>query len=379
MKKIITILCVLLCFSCNSDEGEISTLTSIAISSSNGNRLDINGVTALSVSGLDQSNQDFTITTAIQWASNNGNASVDQNGNVTAISVGESTITASTESLQSTFDVTIWDSSAPRTEIYVSDVGPQRGPPFQILKYDENGENPEIFTKENLNKPQHILFLEDQEVALISNFGSNTIGRYNANTGAYIDAFSTSISGPTRIKIGPDDLIYALQWTGNGLVKRYQQDGTFVDDFTSVAVSQSIGLDWDKDGNLYVASFNNGASGFVRKFDSDGNDQGLFARTNLAGPTDIWFDNFGNLLVNDWSAGVIARFGANGSFIGNIISGLFNPEGIDYLPSGNMLIGNGGTSSIKMYTSSGVFIKDLVPSKSGKLETPNGVTVRQVN
>ena len=36
---------------------------------------------------------------------------------------------------------------------------------------------------------------------------------------------------------------------GNGKVKRYELDGTFVDDFTSVGVSQSIGIDWDSNGN----------------------------------------------------------------------------------------------------------------------------------
>lgn len=379
MKKIIPLLCLLLVFSCKTDDVEVSALSIIQISSSNGNRLDLNEATTLMVDGFDQANQEITITTPIQWSSNNAHASVDQSGNVTAISVGESTITATTKDLQATYEVQIWDSSAPRTEIYVSDVGPQRNQPYQILRYDENGENPEVFTKENLSRPQDILFLEEQEVVLISNLGSNTIGRYNANTGEYIDAFATGISGPTRIKMGPDGFIYALQWTGNGKVKRYQQNGTYIDDFTSLAVSQSIGLDWDSAGNLYVASFNNGTGGFVRKFDQEGEDQGLFARTNLAGPTDIWFDNSGNLLVNDWSAGVVAKFGANGVFINNIITSLFNPEGVDHMPNGNMLIGNGGTSSIKMYTSSGAFIKDLVESNSGKLETPNGITVRQVN
>ena len=129
------------------------------------------------------------------------------------------------------------------------------------------------------------------QVVLISNLSSGNINRHNINSGQFIDSFATNIGGPTRIKIGPDGLLYVLQWTGDGLVQRYQLDGTFVDNFTSVGVFQSIGLDWDNEGNLYVSSYNNGANGSVRKFDPEGNDLGLLIDTGLQGPTDIWFDN----------------------------------------------------------------------------------------
>ncbi len=70
------------------------------------------------------------------------------------------------------------------------------------------------------------------------------------------------------MKIGADSLLYVLQWSGNGKVRRYELDGTFVDDFTSVGVTQSIGIDWDNDGNLYVSSY---GGDNVRKFDTNGN------------------------------------------------------------------------------------------------------------
>lgn len=79
------------------------------------------------------------------------------------------------------------------------------------------------------------------------------------------------------MKIGPDNLLYVLQWNGNGRVKRYQLDGTSMGDFTNASVNQSIGLDWDSSGNLYVSSYNGDS---VRKFDSNGNDAGLFINTS---------------------------------------------------------------------------------------------------
>ena len=261
-------------------------------------------------------------------------------------------------------------------EIYVSDAGNFNNPPWQILKFDQNGQNPSVFIDNNLNWPQDILFLEDQNIVLISNLGSGRITRHNASTGTFISDFATGIAGPTRIKIGPDSLLYVLQWNGAGIVKRYELDGTFVSDFTTVGVPQSIGLDWDSDKNLYVSSYN---GDLVRKFDSTGADQGVFINTNLVGPTNIWFANNGDLLVSDYDGGSIKRFGSTGNFKGVFISGLRNSEGIAYMPSGNILIGNGGTSSVKMFDANGTFIKDLVPPGTASLKNPNAVVIRSTS
>ena len=196
------------------------------------------------------------------------------------------------------------------TEIYVSDAAGFQNPPWKILKYDENGENPETFINTNLAWPQDIVFLEDQHVVLISNFTSGRITKYNSSTGDYIGNFATGIGGPTRMKIGTDSLLYVLQWTGNGTVRRYELDGTFVDEFTSVSVSQSIGIDWDSSGNMYVSSYN---GKYVRKFDQNGNDLGLFATTNLSGPTNIWIDDNDELLVIDYLGAAVKRFDVNGT------------------------------------------------------------------
>ena len=131
------------------------------------------------------------------------------------------------------------------------------------------------------------------------------------------------------MKIGPDDLLYVLQWQGNGRVRRYQLDGTYMGEFTSVGVNESIGLDWDAAGNLYVSSFNGGTNGYVRKFDTSGDDLGKFIETGLQGPTNIWFDNTGNLFVNDWQGGAVRKFGSDGTFISNFASGLSQVEGVD--------------------------------------------------
>jgi hypothetical protein len=258
-------------------------------------------------------------------------------------------------------------------EVYVSDAGNFSTPPWKIMKFDENGENQQIFITENLGWPQDIVFLDDDNTVLVSNLSSVNITRYNATTGAYINDFASVPGGPTRMKIGKDGLLYVLQWSGNGRVLRYQLNGSFVDEFTNVGVSQSIGLDWDAAGNLYVSSFD-GAQ--VRKFDANGNDMGLFISSDLSGPTNITFDSDGDLMVSDYNAGRVKRFDSNGNFVSNFITGVGKVEGIDAFNNGNILLGIGANGSVRMYDSEGVFIEDFVTRSTSGLVTPNAIVIR---
>lgn len=263
-------------------------------------------------------------------------------------------------------------SAAQDYEIYVSDAGNFNNPPWQILKFDSEGDNPQVFIDSELAWPQDILFLEDQNEVLISNLNTNVINRHHLDNGEYIGAFASGMSGPTRMKIGADGYLYVLQWSGDGLVKRYELDGTFVDDFTSVGVSQSIGLDWDSDGNLYVSSY---GSDLVHKFGLNGEDLGIFIDTNLLGPTNIWFDFNGDLLVSDYNGTAVKRFDSDGNYLNDFLAGLSNSEGVAFLPTTEILIGNGATSSVKMFDSDGNYLEDIVPSGSGDLLTPNAVVL----
>ena len=365
---------------CGSSEDDTPTLHRIEIKSSNGNRLDLfaEEKTQLSILGFDQFGDPFSIASAIIWTSNNGNIQVSPNGSVTPLLVGSSTITADVDGVNNNYDVSIWDSSAPRTEIFISNVENLHLPPWQILRYYEDGSYSEVFTDENLGWPQEIVVLESQNIVLISNVSTNNITKYDLKTGEYKGIFAAGINGPTRMKIGNDNLLYVLQWRGDGLVKRYQLDGTFVDNFTTVGVNRSIGFDWDSQGNLYVSSFNDAT---VRKFDPSGNDLGIFVNSNLSGPTDIWFDDNGDLLVNDWRGGVVSRFNSSGAFLGVIITGLTEPEGVSYFENGDFLIGNGGvgSGSIKRYGPNWNFIKDQIPHGFKGLKRPNAITIRKVN
>lgn len=259
-------------------------------------------------------------------------------------------------------------------DIYVCDGGNFNNPPWQILKFDENGENHEVYINQELSWPQDIVFIENQNVVLISNLNTGRITKYNADSGQYIDNFATGIAGPTRMEIGSDSLLYVLQWGTSGAVLRYELDGTFAGEYTNTGVTNSIGLDWDTDGNLYVSSY---SGNFIRKYDENGIDQGNFISSGLQGPTNIWFDENGDLFVNNWNGTTVKRFDSEGNFIEDFITGLSNPEGIAIFPNGNILIGNGGTSAVKLFDSEGNFIEDIVPSGTGNLLLPNAVVLRE--
>jgi hypothetical protein len=266
--------------------------------------------------------------------------------------------------------------TAQEIEIYVSDAGNFSIPPWQILKFDSNGENPEVYIDENLTWPQDILFLEDQDVVLISNLTNpGSIGKHDLMTGAYLENFADGIAGPTRMKIGIDNLLYVLQWSQtDNKVLRYQLDGSFVDEFTSIGVPQSIGLDWDSEGNLYVSSY---GGAFVRHFDPSGNDLGVFIDENLQGPTNIWFGENGDLFVVDYDGGAVKRFDSEGNYLGIFMSGLGTPEGVAFYPEDHILIGNGSTGAVKLFDDDGTYIEDFIPAGSGNLIRPNAVVVRE--
>ncbi|NQV52607.1 MAG: hypothetical protein HQ500_05455 [Flavobacteriales bacterium] len=259
---------------------------------------------------------------------------------------------------------------AQETFIYVSDAGNWNNPPWQILKYDIEGNFEGVFIDQEMAWPQDILFLDS--TVLISNLNSGKINAHDIYSGDFIESFATDIAGPTRMKIGSDSLLYVLQWSGDGKVKRYDQEGNFVDDFTSIGINQGIGLDWDAQGNLYVSSY---GQDHVQRFDTNGVWIDTFIDSALVGPTNIWFAEDGTLFVSDYDGGSIQHFDANGAFLSSHIGGLNQAEGVDFMENGDLLIGNGGTGAVKQFSADGTFIGDLIPSSLGGLLRPNAVVL----
>jgi WD40 repeat protein len=277
----------------------------------------------------------------------------------------------------STFAVLVTFGSFAQTqiEVFVNSRGTNA-----IKKYDENGNYQGNFIAPNaggLIAPEDIVFHPDGSM-LVTGAGNTTIKRYNGQTGQYLGNFSSgyALETPSKMSIGWDSLIYVTQWgTIQNKVVRFDLNGNFVDEFTQTPTPNGLGHLWDADKNFYISIYGNGANGTVQKFDSLGNSLGTFINSNiLQGPTNIWFDDNGDMLVEDWSVGKVLRYNSTGQYQGVFIDGLSNPEGIAFLPNGNLLIGDWGQDAVHLIDSTGTVL-GYFTSGFG-LADPNAVKVR---
>lgn len=266
--------------------------------------------------------------------------------------------------------------SAQNMAVYVSDAGNFSSGPWQIAKFDENGsfEGALMNNDDGIVWPQDIIFLDSEEAVLISNLSTaGIISKHEWDTGNFIENFAEGLGGPTRMKIGPDDKLYVLQWSNtNNKVLRYELDGTFIDEFSEVGVVQSIGIDWDSNGDFYVSSYSGST---IRKFNgTNGADMGDFISTGLQGPTNIFFEPGGDLIVFNYNSGIIKRFDSDGNFVEDLITGVNGCEGFAFFPNGDLLIGVGSDGSVRRYDSSYNFIENFV--EPGVVLTPNAIVIR---
>lgn len=230
-----------------------------------------------------------------------------------------------------------------------------------------------------LSGTEDILFHPDGSV-LVTGFANTAIKRYDGITGDYLGNFSSgySLNTPSKMSIGPDSLLYVTQWgaTQNKVV-RFALDGTFVDEFTSVGAPNGLGHLWDAGKNFYIALYGNGASGTIHKFDSLGNSLGVFINSFiLQGPTSIWRDGAGDMLVEDWTTGKVLRYDSQGAYKGEFLTGMTNPEGIAFLPNGDMLIGDWGEDAVHRFDSTGSYLGYFTSGEG--LTDANSVKLRLV-
>jgi WD40 repeat protein len=249
-----------------------------------------------------------------------------------------------------------------------------------VKQYDINGNYVGDFVANGsggLATTEDILFHPNGTV-LVTGYNNTTIKQYDGISGNYIGDFTGGypLSNPSKMSIGPDSLIYVTQWGATqNKVARFDLGGAFVDEFTSINVSNGLGHVWDAGRNFYIAVFGTGADGTVHKFDSLGNDLGTFINSVvLQGPTSIWWDANGDMLVEDWTVGNVLRYDTTGQYLGVFLTGMNSPEGIAFKPNGNMLIGDWGQDAIHEFDSAGNNLGYF--TNAGGLTDPNSVKIR---
>ncbi len=251
-----------------------------------------------------------------------------------------------------------------------------------VLRYTMEGDFVEEFVEANsggLSRPQEVLFHPENGTLLVTGFNNQKIKQYDGTTGGFLGDFSKNynLSNPTKMIIGSNNLIYVTQWgTSQNKVVRFDLDGNFVDEWSSVGVPEGCGMAWDSNDHLYVTTWsngqNNGVAGFVRKFDENGNDLGIAVNTSvLQGPVGIWIDENDNLFVVDWTLGSVLKFDNSGNFQDTFISGMSRTEGNDKGPDGKYYFCDWQLNRVNRYNADGTFDETLV---STGLTVPNSLT-----
>jgi hypothetical protein len=247
-----------------------------------------------------------------------------------------------------------------------------------VKKYDEFGNYLGDFVSAGsggLAQTEDILFHPNGSV-LVTGYNSNAIKEYDGISGNFLGNFSMgyTLTGPSKMTIGPDSLIYVTQWGGDYSIVRFDLNGNYVDQFTG-ALNNALMHLWDADTNFYVAEFGNGGDGVVHKFDKNGADLGIFINSSiLQGPTGMWRDETGDFFVEDWTTGEVQRFDSLGIYEGVFISGMSQPEGVAFLPNGDILIGDWGTDLVHRFDSLGNPLSTFTVGNG--LGDPNSVKVR---
>ncbi len=228
--------------------------------------------------------------------------------------------------------------------------------------------------------------LQAQEI-LVSGFGSDFVGRYNASTSEFLGTLTgASINGPQAISRGPDGLLYLANEEGDNILRYDPLTRQFIDVFVT---SGSGGLNnptagiFGPDGNFYVASFNtnsilryNGITGaFMDVFVSAGSG-------GLNGPdVGIIFGPDGNLYVPSFFSNQVLRYnGTTGAFmnvfIGNVGTQLVQPRTIIFRPDGNVYVScDGGDKVMRYNATSGALVGGgpFVSIGSGGLDGASGM------
>ena len=189
-----------------------------------------------------------------------------------------------------------------------------------VSRYDgETGAFKGIFVEAGsglLKNPTGIAFGPDGNL-YVSSSANNRILRYVGATGKFLDVFieSNALQKPFSLIFGPDRNLYVSSGTGAKVLRFDGKTGRFLNvAATGAGLNQPIGLAFGPDKKLHVI---NSVGKNVMRFDpSSGTFLGIFAKDNLAFPSDLVFVK-DKLYVSNAANGTIAIFdGRTGEYRG---------------------------------------------------------------
>lgn len=239
-----------------------------------------------------------------------------------------------------------------------------------------------------LNGPHRGLFGPDGNFYQTS-ASNDRILRYNGSTGAFIDVFidngakglpAGTLDYPVDMTFGPDGALYVSSQLNDSILRFNAATGTFIDVFVPTA---SGGLDGPSGiqffgGDLFVAGRHSNAA--YRYDGSTGAYEITIGTGALNTAYGLDFGPDGNLYVASGASSQVVKFnpstGANlGAFVAAGSGGLSAPIGVEFGPSGHLYAASFNTDSVKRYDgTTGASLGDFVTAGSGGLDSPNYMT-----
>ena len=216
---------------------------------------------------------------------------------------------------------------------------------------------------------------------LVCGYVSDAVTRHDATSGAPLGTLQSGVglNGPLCARIGPDGLLYVTSELTNSVQRYNVNTGAFVDTFVtpgSGGLNGPTGLTWDADGNLIVPSFNtntilkyNGQSGaFLGNFVTAGSG-------GLSGPDNgAIFGPDGNLYVPSYFGNKILRYnGRTGAFLDSFISSIFSPRVLEFHGSSLYVTSEGSNCVRRFDATTGVAQGNFTAPGSGGMQIPIGM------
>jgi len=217
--------------------------------------------------------------------------------------------------------------------------------------------------------------------------GNNSVISFDAATGNFAGVFVPANRGgldiPQTLTLGPDGNVYVASWN-NGSIKRYKF-GNFIDSFVpsgSGGLANPDQVVFGPDGNLYVSDrfsatikrYDGATGAFLSNFVSDSRLEGFIGFT---------FGPDGNIyagMFNCCGDQRVLRFnGTTGAFMDVFTSGAPHLDaafaGLAFGPDGNLYASRFHGDRVERYNgTTGVFIDNFVKVGSGRLTTADYLT-----
>jgi hypothetical protein len=207
--------------------------------------------------------------------------------------------------------------------------------------------------------------LNHQFNLLVVDLSAVGLHEYHEASGVQVAEYSTRISTAKDVRADPGG-VWAWIANGDESIQRHDFSTNTTTEFIAAGtggLGQPTAIEIAPSGELLVLDF---SSGNVLRYDrTTGSFLGTFAGIGspVTSPYSMAFGPGGDLYVSSSNNAVYRFDGTTGSYVGVFVSpgagGLNGPRGMDFLPSGHLLVASYQTDQVLEYDASGSFVREF--------------------